>query len=103
MGSIFRPPFMPAYFELARIYNVPIMVPRFSEERLAEWGMSEQEISKVMRLLADLDAAGMPLMDQLHQMPLRKPRRRMGPYQKDSQKPAAGSDLFHHPSGHQNG
>jgi hypothetical protein len=77
MGTVFRPPFLPGYFQLARTYNVPVMVPRFSAEWLAERGMPAQEIAGVMGLLADLDGQGLPLIDQLHVTPLGKPRRRM--------------------------
>jgi hypothetical protein len=62
MGTVMDAKFAPVYAELARVYRLPLFVPRISAAVLERPGVRERA-AKFIRLLEDVEAAGFPLFD----------------------------------------
>ena len=65
MGAVMHPQLMPAYVRLAVEYQVPVMLPRLSEEGMARMGVSP-DVGRAIRAELDaLGATGFPVLDHI--------------------------------------
>jgi predicted glycoside hydrolase/deacetylase ChbG (UPF0249 family) len=65
MGTVMHPQLIAAYIELAVEYEVPVMLPRISEERMREFGVEPALGRMLMRQLDALAASGFPVLDHI--------------------------------------
>lgn len=70
MGTVFSPGFMPAYLAVAAQGQVPPLMPRLSEERMRERGMPGEMMAFAREAARQVEALGVPLVDDLIGMPL---------------------------------
>ena len=77
MGSVFHPKFLAAYAQAALQHRVPPFLPRVDEATLREWGMEAQVAALLVRQLQQLNDQGVPLLDNIHVMPLNEPDNRL--------------------------
>lgn len=65
MGAVVHPQLTPAYVRLAVEYQVPVMLPRLSEEGMARIGVSPDVGRAMLAELAALEATGFPVLDHI--------------------------------------
>lgn len=65
MGAVAHPQLAPAYIQLALEYRLPAMLPRISEARMAEWGVSPAMARTLLSKIETLVASGYPILDNL--------------------------------------
>ncbi len=70
MGTVMHPRFLGDYLQLGQRFGVPVMMPRLSEDEMRHHGLSAEDAAIQARTLASLEAAGIPLVDQVVGMPL---------------------------------
>jgi predicted glycoside hydrolase/deacetylase ChbG (UPF0249 family) len=70
MGTVMHPKFLGAYLHLGLRYGMPAMMPRVSEDEMRERGLSADEAAGQARTLAEMEDAGIPLVDHIAGMPL---------------------------------
>jgi predicted glycoside hydrolase/deacetylase ChbG (UPF0249 family) len=64
MGTVMDTRFLPFYLKMAREFNVPAFIPRVTEEELIALGF-EQYVAIYSKMLAKLEAEGVPLLDHV--------------------------------------
>jgi predicted glycoside hydrolase/deacetylase ChbG (UPF0249 family) len=77
MGSVFHPKFLAAYVQVALQRRISPFLLRVDEASLREWGMEAQVAALLARQLQQLDEQGVPLLDNIHVMPLDEPDNRL--------------------------
>ena len=65
MGTVMHPLLVRAYIELALEHRIPAMLPRISEERLAQWGVDPAMGRAMLAELDQLRASGFPVLDHI--------------------------------------
>jgi len=70
MGAVFCPQFFPDYVRLGFEHNVPAFIFRRSEEQFIASGYSAEIAANGVQLIAEIEANGMPILDQFQMMPL---------------------------------
>lgn len=70
MGSVMHPKFLQAYVMAALDLDVPAMLPRWSETRLHEYGLSDEMVRNALETIEMLEAQGMPMLDHIASLPL---------------------------------
>jgi hypothetical protein len=78
MGAVFHPALLAGYLAAAERAGVPAFVPRLDAASLLQRGIPEPLVALLLGALADCEARGLPLVDQLAIMPLDDPRDRIG-------------------------
>ncbi len=71
MGAMQHPKFLPPYIEAGRKYQIPMLAPRLTEERLKQWD-NPKVVAKIKQVLHQIEAEGFPIIDHFRQMPLSK-------------------------------
>lgn len=74
MGAVLHPALIRGYIELALRHHLVPMLPRMDNTRLQQHGLSAEDADSTARLFADLEDAGVPLIDHIAGMPLDDPR-----------------------------
>ncbi len=77
MGAVVHPQFMQSYIQLALQWGLPPMVPRLDEASLRLRGLDAEGAAFALRLLAQLEEQGLPLLDGLVGLPLNWPEERV--------------------------
>ncbi|MEJ5223639.1 MAG: polysaccharide deacetylase family protein [Anaerolineales bacterium] len=78
MGAVAHPKFMQSYIQLALGYRVPFLIFRMDETAWRAIGLDADAASFAARMVLELEAAGVPLLDGMAGMPLDgDPDRRM--------------------------
>jgi len=77
MGSVLNPKFLPAYLQLAQHFKIPVMIPRWDEAELRRWSFGSGDVAWAIKVLAELEASGLPLVDHVMGMPLDQPEHRL--------------------------
>lgn len=70
MGAVFCPQFLPDYVELGFKHKVPAFIFRRSAEQFIASGYSPEIAAASVRSIAEIEANGMPIFDQVQMMPL---------------------------------
>ena len=72
MGTVAHPKFIHAYLQTALQNGLPPMIPRLDESgwRRMGMGLDEEAIVQILEVLNSLEDMGVPLLDQIHGMPL---------------------------------
>ena len=65
MGSVLHPQLVAAYIQLGLDFRVPVMLPRLDEAELRARGATPEMVAAVRGLLADAQAAGLPILDRM--------------------------------------
>jgi predicted glycoside hydrolase/deacetylase ChbG (UPF0249 family) len=65
MGTVMHPQLIAAYIQLAVEYRVPVMLPRVSEEKMAEFGVEPAVGRALLQQLDALAASGFPVLDHI--------------------------------------
>jgi predicted glycoside hydrolase/deacetylase ChbG (UPF0249 family) len=65
MGTVMHPQLIGAYIQLAVDYQVPAMLPRLPEEKMAEFGIEPALGQRLMHELDALAASGFPVLDHI--------------------------------------
>ena len=74
MGTVLHPALMGGYVQLALSHRLVPMVPRLDETRLRRFGMPAEAALATARMLQELEASGVPMIDHIGGMPLDEPR-----------------------------
>lgn len=77
MGVVASPKFMTGYLMVALKHRLPPMIFRMDEAGWRATGMDAQTAAMAMRVTAELEAHGLPLMDHIVGLPLDKPEARL--------------------------
>jgi len=77
MGAVAHPRFIPAYVQLTLQYNLPAMMLRLDEAGWRAMGMDGETAAFATRLVQQLEAQGLPLLDRLGGLPLDQPAERV--------------------------
>jgi hypothetical protein len=77
MGAVAHPKFIPAYVQLALQHNLPILMLRLDEAGWRAMGMDGETAAFATRLVQELEAQGLPLLDRLGGLPLDQPTERV--------------------------
>jgi predicted glycoside hydrolase/deacetylase ChbG (UPF0249 family) len=70
MGAVAHPKFMSSYLQLATKYRIPIMMFRMDEAGWRATGLEPEFASVAASLVEQLEATGLPLLDNIWGMPL---------------------------------
>jgi predicted glycoside hydrolase/deacetylase ChbG (UPF0249 family) len=70
MGTVAHPKFMNSYIQLAMKFRVPLMIFRFDEAGWRALGLDPETAQMAANLMAQLEGAGLPLLDGMSSMPL---------------------------------
>ena len=70
MGTVAHAKFVASYVQLALQHRLPAMIPRLDEAGWRAFGMDAEMAALAARLVAELEAQGMPLIDHLVGLPL---------------------------------
>ena len=73
MGTVVHPKFMQAYMELGLRYRIPGMYLRYDAARWEGRGLDSEAAATAARILVDLEASGLPLVDDLLGLDLGRP------------------------------
>jgi predicted glycoside hydrolase/deacetylase ChbG (UPF0249 family) len=77
MGSLVHPKFFEAYVQVALQHHVPPFMPRVNEAWLQEeLGLGPETIAQLVQQVRQSEGQGVPLMDNIHVMPLDEPDNR---------------------------
>jgi predicted glycoside hydrolase/deacetylase ChbG (UPF0249 family) len=76
MGAVAHPKFMQGYAGLVREFNVPAMIYRLDEAGWRQLGLGSAGASAAAALVRQLEAQGVPLLDNLATIALDKPEDR---------------------------
>ncbi len=77
MGTVFHPKFFAAYAQLALQHRIPVLLPRKNEADFQEWGFEAEAAVFLVQQIQELEAQGLPLLDNLYLMPLDQPDNRL--------------------------
>jgi predicted glycoside hydrolase/deacetylase ChbG (UPF0249 family) len=77
MGTIFHPPFMPAYIQLAFSHQLPALILRSTPEQMQKMGFDPDTAQTLSKQMDQLEEQGMPLFDSILAMPLDKHEQRL--------------------------
>lgn len=70
MGSLFHEKFLSIYHNLSIQNHVPMMMPRWDESSIREYGHSDEGIEAFQQIISQMDEAGMAVFDQIFVMNL---------------------------------
>lgn len=73
MGAVLHPALIHGYAQLAPGQHLVPMIPRMDSAQSRQRGMSAEDADSVARLFAELESAGVPLIDHITGMPLDDP------------------------------
>jgi hypothetical protein len=73
MGAVAQVEFIPAYVQLAIQHRLPMMILRLDEAGWQEVGLDQETAVFATRLVRQLEAQGLPLLDNLAALPLDQP------------------------------
>ena len=76
MGAMLHPKFLPAYLEVARTQQIPMLALRMSEAELSRWN-NPQLAAHVKQSLDSLEEEGFPIVDHFRQTALNEPETRL--------------------------
>jgi predicted glycoside hydrolase/deacetylase ChbG (UPF0249 family) len=97
MGAVAHPQLAAAYMRLAIEYRLPAMLPRISEARMAEWGVSPVAARRLLAEMEALEQSGYPVLT--HVCSARDEGERVEVYQRLFEGlPAGITHLLLHPS-----
>ncbi len=74
MGAVMHTALIRGYVELALRHHLVPMIPRMDKAQLQQRGMSAEDADHTAGLFAELESAGVPLIDHITGMPLSDPR-----------------------------
>lgn len=77
MGAVFHPRFLASYIEIAWKHRIPPLLVRKDEAGLREMGVDAELAAFFADQLQALEAQGLPMVDDLHGMPLEEPDERL--------------------------
>lgn len=77
MGTVFHPLYLGAYVEVALQHGIPPLLLRKDQTELRELGIDAEAAALFADQLRMLEAQGLPLLDDLYQMPLDQPDDRL--------------------------
>jgi predicted glycoside hydrolase/deacetylase ChbG (UPF0249 family) len=77
MGTVAAPHFAPAYVQLALQHQVPAMIARLDEDRWRQAGLDPEMSAFASQFVQQLEAQGMPLLDNVTGLPLDQPQDRL--------------------------
>jgi len=77
MGTVAHPKFAPGYVQTALKHGVPMMMLRRDEAGWRQMGFDSETAAVAAQLVQQLEAQGLPLLDNLFMMPLDQPSDRM--------------------------
>lgn len=70
MGALFHPRFLPTLFELSSLYRLPALMLRFDAARIEAEGYDTGMAERMARLAHQAEESGLPLLDEIREMPL---------------------------------
>ncbi len=73
MGAVLHTALLRGYIDLALEHRLVPMLPRMDRLQLQQRGMSAEDADRTARLFAELESAGVPLIDHITGMPLSNP------------------------------
>jgi predicted glycoside hydrolase/deacetylase ChbG (UPF0249 family) len=73
MGTVAHPKFIPTYVQLAVEHRLPILIPRLDEAGWRRIGMNDEMATFATQFVSQLEAQGLPLLDNLVMLPLDQP------------------------------
>jgi len=76
-GAVAHPKYAPTYVQTAMQYGVPMMMLRRDEAGWREMGFDSEMAAVALQLVRQLEAQGLPLLDNLVMLPLDTPADRM--------------------------
>ncbi len=78
MGTVFHPALLPAYVQAGLANRVPAMLPRLNEDQIVhDWDIDRERAVELVRMIAVIEAQGMPFLDHIVGMPLNQPENRL--------------------------
>lgn len=86
MGAVASLKFMPGYLKIALSYRLPPMIFRMDETAWRSWGLDSPTAAMVVRIMGQLEALGLPILDSIQGLDLGQPDDRF-----DQAKQALGS------------
>ncbi len=99
MFTLMHPRFLPIYFKLGFEYGLPAFMIRDAEQMFSAANLEPNELDAVVALLADVQARGMALFDDVVVMPLDESKERVEHARKLLKKlPAGLSNFIVHPA-----
>jgi hypothetical protein len=70
MGAVAHPKFVAAYVQLAQKHHLPLLMFRFVEDGWREIGLDDNTAGLAVQLVQELEAMGLPLLDNVTGLPL---------------------------------
>jgi chitin disaccharide deacetylase len=99
MRTIFNEKLLPIYHQVAREYQLPVLMIRGSAADLVELGVSENSVAQELAYLRKWEDQGLPLLDQIKVMSLKNPENRLRQAHGQLQDLHAGiSNFIFHPA-----
>jgi predicted glycoside hydrolase/deacetylase ChbG (UPF0249 family) len=97
MGTVAHPAYIPAYVQLTLQHRLPAMVPRLDEAGWQEMGIDASTAAFATQFIGQLEAQGLPLLDNLVALPLDQPedRVKMAKEALESLKPGVTHFIIH--------
>jgi len=97
-GVVAHPRFAQGYIQTALRHGVPVMMLRRDEAGWRDMGFDDEMAAVAVQLVGQLEAQGLPLLDNLFMMPLDQPSDRVGLAKKElAALPAGVTHFIIHP------